>query len=250
VTRRARVVLEDLKLPHVFPRTIFLQVYCLILSYTMARGIEGNEISTPNRPPKNNNASSTGQSSKGSQQRSILGFFQRKVDTKPVTPNPLLKKATSDAANRITPAPSSDGPELPSSVEGGLSGAGKNKENGLLTPVTPSTIGSKADAGIEAVNSIGFSSPIRKVFSLPSSPHLPQSGTNAMRCQGRKSINYAESDGDDEPLKPLDNNGTGRRASKRRKVSEDTDDEFDMDAASEAAIVEAGTNCSSRSSAA
>jgi DNA mismatch repair protein MSH6 len=207
----------------------------------MARGIEGNEISTPNRPPKKKDTSSTGQSSKGSQQRSILGFFQRKGDAKPMTPNPLLKKATTDAASRITPAPSSDAAEPPSSAERGLSGAGKNKENGLLTPVTPSTIGSKADADIEVVNAIGFSSPIRKVCFPTSSPRLPRSGTNAMRGQGRKSINYAESDGDDEPLKPLDNNGTARRASKRRKVTDDSDDEFGIDAATEAAIMDAGT---------
>jgi hypothetical protein len=130
----------------------------------MARGIEGNEISTPNRPSKKNTTSSTGQSSKGSQQQSILGFFQKRVDAKPVTTNPLLKKAATDAANRFTPAPSSDALEPPSSAEGELSVAGKNKENGLLTPVTPATIGSKADAGIEAIDSNGFSSPIRKVF--------------------------------------------------------------------------------------
>ena len=120
-------------------------------------------MSTPNRPTKK--TSSSTQSNK-SGQKSILGFFQKKVDAKPVSSNPLLKKATTDAAHRFTPAPSSDALEPPSSAEQDTPRNGKNKENGLLTPITPDTIGSRADAATEGIDPNAFSSPIRKVSLL------------------------------------------------------------------------------------
>jgi DNA mismatch repair protein MSH6 len=59
--------------------------------------------------------------------------------------------------------------------------------------------------------------------------------------QGKKAINYAESD-DDDVFHPISSNATGRRASKRRKVSlEDSDDEFGFDATTEDAMLEGGT---------
>jgi DNA mismatch repair protein MSH6 len=59
----------------------------------------------------------------------------------------------------------------------------------------------------------------------------------------KKAVNYAESEDDeDEVLQPLNANKLQRRPSKRRKVSlEDSDDEFGMDAETEAALAEAGT---------
>jgi DNA mismatch repair protein MSH6 len=61
--------------------------------------------------------------------------------------------------------------------------------------------------------------------------------------QGRKAVNYAESDEDeDDVLGPIANNSRAR-ATKRRRVSvdDDSDDEFGLDAATQAAMIEDGT---------
>jgi DNA mismatch repair protein MSH6 len=60
--------------------------------------------------------------------------------------------------------------------------------------------------------------------------------------QARKSVNYAESDDDedeDDVLGPIANNSRGR-ATKRMRVSveEDSDDEFGLDAATQQAMLE------------
>ncbi len=55
----------------------------------------------------------------------------------------------------------------------------------------------------------------------------------------KKQVNYAESDDeDDAPFKPLSGNG---RAAKRRRISvkdDESDDEFGLDTATQAAMVE------------
>jgi len=63
-------------------------------------------------------------------------------------------------------------------------------------------------------------------------------------AQAKKVVNYVESDNeDDEVLKPLFTNGPSTRPSKRRKFTlEDSDDEFEVDAAMEEAMVEVGTS--------
>ena len=54
-------------------------------------------------------------------------------------------------------------------------------------------------------------------------------------------MNYVESSEDEEVFRPLSGNTSNARASKRRRiVSEDSDDEFGVDAATEAAMVEEG----------
>jgi DNA mismatch repair protein MSH6 len=62
--------------------------------------------------------------------------------------------------------------------------------------------------------------------------------------QARKSVNYAETDDEDDDvdvLQPLNSNKLQRRPSKRRKLSlEDSDDEFGIDEATEAALDEVG----------
>jgi hypothetical protein len=130
----------------------------------MARGIEGNETSTPKRDIKK--PSSSTQSSKG-QQTSILGFFQKKSDAKaPVaasTPIPLGKRKT-NVSSQLTPAPSSDAVEPPSSSEAAI--AERNKENGLPSPVTPAEFESGADVRAEGVDAQDYSSPLRKVIII------------------------------------------------------------------------------------
>lgn len=71
-------------------------------------------------------------------------------------------------------------------------------------------------------------------------PETPGTNFSSPARKAKKQVNYAESDDDedDEPFKPLSGNG---RAAKRRRISvkdEDSEDEFGLDAATQAAMVE------------
>ncbi|KAH9868734.1 hypothetical protein J1614_007806, partial [Plenodomus biglobosus] len=173
---------------------------------TMVRGIEGNEMLTPKASQKKQPTSAS-QSAKN--QKSILGFFQKKSTNSP-SPAPsasasVSKTPTSTLARRaftkpdaaITPVPSSDAPDFSSPIkqERELT-VGRNKENGVAP-----------------------SSPSRKA---------------------RKPVNYAESDDDDDEdvLGPIANNARGRTVKRRRVIEEDSDDEFGMDAATQQAMID------------
>ena len=137
----------------------------------MVRGIEGNEMSTP-RPKQKKESASASQS--GKNQKSILGFFQKKSANSPAssssdpitarkTPTSTLdKKAFTKLPASITPIPSSDAPDLSSPIkqETELT-VGRNKENGLLSPVTP--LDGEANRFSPEVAGVAFSSPSRKV---------------------------------------------------------------------------------------
>ncbi|KAK8195973.1 DNA mismatch repair protein msh6 [Zalaria obscura] len=196
----------------------------------MARGIEGNEIATPKPPKLQKTTSSASQS--GKQQQTLFGFFQKKsgpasspsAPPKPSVPPNVSSKTSAipKSSASITPAPSSQ-PGVASSppVSSQESSVrGKNKENGLLSPLA-SEVGIGAD-GLQEGPELALSSPSRKA---------------------KKKISYAESnseDEDEEPLKPRSSNARGR-AAKRRKISvdDDSDDEFAMDDAMEAAMTQA-----------
>ena len=127
----------------------------------MARGIEGNEVSTP-RPPTLKKSPSSSQPEKS--QKTLLGFFQKKSSQTPPTVSQSSNASSTNAGDRpksksrknaapsnsnanLTPAPSSDAPELPS-PEMKLShhdknGATEDQENGLPSPITPAK--TKAD---------------------------------------------------------------------------------------------------------
>ncbi|KIW07249.1 hypothetical protein, variant [Verruconis gallopava] len=131
-------------------------------------------------------------------QTSLLGFFGRK--TAAPSTGASTPKFDATPASQLTPAPSSDGPAPLSPCNADVS-SGKNKEN-------------------EDLGAINSSSPSRKA---------------------KKTISYAESESDDDDvvLKPSSGNRLQRRPSKRRRVSlEDSDDEFRIDEATEAAMVE------------
>ncbi|KAF2264382.1 DNA mismatch repair protein Msh6 [Lojkania enalia] len=177
----------------------------------MARGIEGNEMSTPRQSQKKQPASG---SQPNKNQKSILGFFQKSTASPSPTPlsqtsakktptSTLSKKSFTRPAppSTLTPTPSSDAPEPSSPLRADDDQVEKDKEN--------------------EITAVPFSSPSRKA---------------------RKAINYAESDNDDdedEVLRPIANNGRKARPAKRRKISvEDSDDEFDLDAATQQAMVE------------
>ncbi|KAH7078950.1 muts domain V-domain-containing protein [Paraphoma chrysanthemicola] len=196
----------------------------------MVRGVEGNEMSTPRASQKKQPPPSASQS--GKNQKSILGFFQKKStnspSSTPSTPatvkktpvSALSKTAFSRPPASITPIPSSDAP-VPSSPirQEQDTSQGKNKENGLLTPVLTSN--ARANRVSSEVAGVALSSPSRKA---------------------RKSVNYAESDDDDDDdiLGPIANNSRGR-ATKRRRVTvddDDSDDEFGLDAATQQALLD------------
>ena len=137
----------------------------------MVRGVEGNEMSTP-RPSQKKQPASASQSAKN--QKSILGFFQKKSTNSPSPApsdaTPVKKTPTSTLATRafakpsaaITPVPSSDAPDYSSPIKQEReSTVGRNKENGLssiieqLDTVTNHDLSEPAD--------VALSSPSRKV---------------------------------------------------------------------------------------
>jgi hypothetical protein len=121
----------------------------------MARGIEGNEISTPKATLKK--SGSLSQSTKG--QKSILGFFSKQAPTPKSASGERIK---TESLFNSTPAPSSDA-IAPSSPELSFRSSGKNKENGLLSPSSSLGLVAAADGVVEGVNGIQMSSPSRKV---------------------------------------------------------------------------------------
>ncbi|KAF2705002.1 DNA mismatch repair protein Msh6 [Pleomassaria siparia CBS 279.74] len=178
----------------------------------MARGIEGNEMSTPRASSQKKQPASGSQSNKN--QKSILGFFQKRPTNSPspgpTAPTPAKKTPISTLSKKsftrpalksaLTPQPSSDVPEPSSPInEEPESSLGRNKEN--------------------EVADFAFSSPSRKT---------------------RKTVSYVESDDEeDEVFKPVANNARKGRVLKRRKMSvEDSDDEFGLDAATQEAMLE------------
>lgn len=122
---------------------------------TMARGMEGDEISSRKPKPALSSQPSTAQKS----QKTLLGFFQQKPQA----------AASTRSSISLTPAPSSDPVETPTPPKHlpvRSSGNGKNKENGLPSPITPAT-SFVADAGVkQEINGTAVSSPSRKVCSI------------------------------------------------------------------------------------
>ncbi|KAI5370925.1 Putative DNA mismatch repair protein MutS, core [Septoria linicola] len=166
----------------------------------MVRGTQ-NEASTPRPPPTLKKSTSTASSAGKGKQQSIAGFFQKR--TAPAPPSTTPAKRVADAhVTKSAEASSTIGPRSSPRTAPGASQSsaidGRDKEN-----ETPGT---------------SFSSPSRKV---------------------KKQVNYAESDDeDDAPFRPLSGNG---RAAKRRRISvkdDESDDEFGLDTATQAAMAE------------
>lgn len=190
----------------------------------MARGIEGNEVSTP-KPSLMKSSSSSKADSK---QRSIQSFFQK-------IPNP--KPAAPQSSNPLTPAPSSAAASSPI-AEQKLFERVRDKENGLPSPITPAEEIKDADVKPEGVDGTLSSSPSRKVRDTDVNKSLNYF-LNA--SQAKKTVHYAESDSEeDDVLQPVQANGFRKQPSKRRKVAlEDSEDEFELDEGMEEAMAEA-----------
>lgn len=147
----------------------------------MPRGIEGNEIAS--RKPAASQRTMPPQTSASKGQKSLLGFFAKKLGPAPVpsssnelplsspTPAPkvpTLQKATTarSSSGGLTPAPSSDGPERPSPeplMRPRLQSIGNNKENGLPSPITPTSRGLADGFVSKEIRGELLSSPSRRV---------------------------------------------------------------------------------------
>jgi DNA mismatch repair protein MSH6 len=115
--------------------------------------------------PRNSQKKTPASSAKG--QKSILGFFSKKAEDSSLPARPALDKSAVAriSHNHPTPVPSSDPPELQSSPAPIVKDPSRNnKENGLITPITPkpATNGSSADQSADIDDS--DDSPVRKVY--------------------------------------------------------------------------------------
>jgi DNA mismatch repair protein MSH6 len=120
----------------------------------MARGIEGNEVSTPKPTLKKTPSASQSKNKSSQGQRSILGFFSKQG----ATPNPVLK--AKESGSQLTPDPSSDA-AAPSSPLDAVAEPGRNKENGLPSPSSSSE--ALKGRGADGVAEVLPGSPSRKV---------------------------------------------------------------------------------------
>lgn len=109
--------------------------------------------------PRNSQKKTPASSAKG--QKSILGFFSKKAEDSPLPTRPALEKSAVARIghNHPTPVPSSDPPEIRSSPAPVTKD--RNKENGLITPITPVVRPPSADQGAGFDDS--DDSPVRKV---------------------------------------------------------------------------------------
>ncbi|KAI9715476.1 MAG: hypothetical protein M1812_005952 [Candelaria pacifica] len=188
----------------------------------MARG-QGAAQSSPAPPPTLKKSTSSTQSMKG--QSSIQSFFSKRPGAVgsasatpsragPANPNSIPHRNAKSAVNRgssqsLTPAPSSDALQPPSSPSDGVKVKKEPRGYGLPSPITPANGDVPTEElGEEAV----YSSPSRK---------------------SKKAVNYAESgdegeaEDDEEAFNPIPINITRGRASKRKKIVDEVDSEED-----------------------
>jgi DNA mismatch repair protein MSH6 len=201
---------------------------------------------TPARPPpsvKKQNSSAASNKN----QRSILGFFSKAAPNASQAGSSVVQKANGLSATsngnaklpsasskkstfskakgqNITPLPSSDAADIPSSQENVSNGVPDEVENGLPSPLTPAK--SNIKQGVNGSHVVELSSPSRRV-SVANILSLRLT----LSLQAKKAISYVEpSDDDDEdavgPLKA----SKQRRINKHRKVIFDDDDDDDDDA--------------------
>ncbi|KAL9024700.1 MAG: hypothetical protein Q9196_006318 [Gyalolechia fulgens] len=176
--------------------------------------------STPaSQPPALKKSSSSGQSG-NKNQKTIMGFFQKKPsDSSPREINglpPVNGSVTRGPSSSLTPAPSSDALEEPDSPLKAPNPKNIGFANGLPSPVTPAGV-AVAGQSTSANGLLPFNSPSRKA---------------------KKAISYAESgdeDDEDDAFNPSLPPRSTRRTLKRRKTSPSPDtDEFagasDLDA--------------------
>ncbi|KAI9762813.1 MAG: DNA mismatch repair protein msh6 [Chaenotheca gracillima] len=179
------------------------------------------------QPPSLKKSTSSSQSA--SNQRSILGFFQKSssngastapdstsLRSKTSQPGSFIKKLTArkSSSQSLTPAPSSDAIGPSSSQEEDPAREDLDVvQNGLPSPMTPANGKASKSLSAAAENS----SSVNGAFSSPS------------RKAKQKVVSYAESSGEDDEaiFQPMRGSRARDRSSKRRRVSlEDSEDDF------------------------
>jgi len=202
---------------------------------------------TPARPPPSQKKQNSSAAS-NKNQRSILGFFSKATPTAPQAGSAVVQKAsglsaTSNGnaklpsvsskkstfakakAQNITPLPSSDPADIPSSQENVSSGVPDEVENGLPSPLTPAKCNIKQ--GVNGSHAAEFSSPSRRVSVIA----ITSSLMLTLSLQTKKAISYAEpSDDEDEDVVGPAKASKHRRTSKQHKVIFDDDEDDNEDA--------------------
>ena len=152
---------------------------------------------------------STSGSQPGKNQKSILGFFQKRT-TEALQPNvngvsnsngsstaqsmtnkkKLVSRSSTNVSQSLTPAPSSDAPEE-DEEDSCISSKSSQKINGLPSPITPANANGDDDA--PPTSAVTFSSPSRKVsyrafrFFLTGSIHLNHNlSPNLLLCRPKR----------------------------------------------------------------
>lgn len=212
----------------------------------MPRASAKNESSPATQLPSLQKSTSGSQSG---QQKSILGFFQKKaIGSSQETPNgapklngsgpssdttekkKLVQRISKGPTQSLTPLPSSDALDNEQENELELEVAGfdhKPEMNGLPSPITPA-----ANAGSGDSNSSGgglpFSSPSRKV--CPRYTSIYTATSNDFLVKAKKVVNYVESGDEEEedeeafiPTRTI-NKPKGRQL-KRRRTKEASEEE-------------------------
>lgn len=189
----------------------------------------------------------------GGAQRSIMSFFSKPASAAKAgapssdssrrpsasasapasaSESPCLKESTSKSnslstkkrPSNVTPVPSSDALEPPSSQENqdAIGASLKVVAKHLPSPVTPAELVVKQAA---APASTLPSSPSRKVCSLPPPFCASDADANVPCSQAKKAVNYAEtSDEDEDPFPAMSTQRSRRRAKTRVAVHDDEDD--------------------------
>lgn len=180
-------------------------------------------------------------------QRSILGFFSKAAPTISQASSNAVQKANGLSATsngnaklpsasskstfakakgqNITPLPSSDPADIPSSQENVSNGIPDEVEHGLPSPLTPAK--SNIKQGVNGSHVAAFSSPSQRV-NIPANISSP---VLMLSLQTKKAISYTEpSDDDDEDIVGPTKASKQRRTSKQQKVIFDDDDEDEDDA--------------------
>ena len=193
----------------------------------------GSKRSSPAGPPPTLQKSTSG-SQPSKNQKSILGFFQKRPSALP-TRKPSANK---DSRQILTPAPSSDALCLQSSPHTDSAQVDNAaKHHGLPSPVTP--VGEPQETAKQTTgkdSNTATDSPSRKVrvSSVQRYTDVHHRTIGLMLPQAKKAVNYAESadEDDDEDegdvFRPVRSTSTRGRASKRRRTSLDDEsaDEF------------------------
>ena len=149
-----------------------------ILALEMARGVEGNEVSSKKPPALKSSTSSSNSATKN--QKTLLGFFAKHNDRAATTPTPandfrqnraapdaVLSSGVRQSSNAaLTPAPSSDAVQASSPISA-IKSAPALKKSGLLSPASSDRDDIADEPTCKDTAQTELGSPSRKVEARP-----------------------------------------------------------------------------------